>query len=212
MKSYHLTLMTIPISLAIVGLSFFAKQDIAWLWGISTLIALQWLTDSLDGAIGRANGEGLIRWGYYMDHFLDYIFLCSILIGYSILLPDHFKYLHFFVLALFGGFMVNTYLAFAASNRFRISHLGVGPTEIRAIFILINTLLIFFGQTYLAQTLPYVLPLTVIGLIIVIYRTQRELWKTDMDAKRSQEHRNQTIQQSNNPHYFPEESATKDPL
>ncbi len=185
-KSYHLTLATIPISLAIVGCSFLAKGDIGWLWAISALIVLQWITDSLDGAVGRAHGEGLIRWGYYMDHFLDYIFLCSVLIGYSILLPDHFKYLQFFVLALFGAFMVNAYLAFAASNKFRISYLGIGPTEIRILFVLINTLLIFFGKTYLAQTLPYVLPLTVVGLIIVTYRTQRELWKMDQEAKKQQ--------------------------
>ena len=66
------------------------------------MITLQWLTDSLDGAIGRYRNVGLIRWGYYMDHFLDYIFLCSILIGYSLILPDNFKYLLFFLLAIFG--------------------------------------------------------------------------------------------------------------
>jgi phosphatidylglycerophosphate synthase len=118
-----------------------------------------------------------------MDHFLDYIFLCAILIGYSLILPDNLKYLQFFVLAIFGAFMVNSYLAFAASNKFRISHMGIGPTEVRIIFILINTMIIIFGKTYIGASLPYILILSTIGLIIITYRTQKEIWQMDKDKK-----------------------------
>ncbi len=145
-RSQHLTLASIPISAAIIGFSYLAKSNIHWLWAVSILIVLQWLTDSLDGAVGRARNEGLVRWGYYMDHLLDYFFLGAILIGFMLLLPDHFKWLHFFIFLIFGGFLVNSYLAFAATNQFRISHMGIGPTEIRLIFVSINTLLIFFWQ------------------------------------------------------------------
>jgi len=186
-ETYHLTLLTIPISLAIVGLSYLAKSNIQWLWGVSSLIALQWLTDSLDGSVGRLRNTGLVKWGYYMDHFLDYVFLCAILIGYSLMLPDHYKYLQFFVLAIFGSFMVSTYLAFAATNRFRIEHLGIGPTEIRILFIVINSLIVLFGKTYLAWSLPYVLPLSLICLSYVVYRTQKEIWAMDMQDKWNRE-------------------------
>jgi phosphatidylglycerophosphate synthase len=178
-RTYHLTLMTIPISLFIILFSFFAKDNILWLWLVSLMIFLQWLTDSLDGSLGKYQNEGLVRWGYYMDHFLDYVFLCAILIGYSLILPDNLKYLQFFVLAIFGAFMVNSYLAFAASNKFRITFLGIGPTEIRIVFILINSMIILFGKTYIGAVLPYVLILSTIGLIIVTYRTQKEIWKLD---------------------------------
>jgi len=184
-ETYHLTLATIPISLLIILFSFLAKDDIRWLWGAAAMIAMQWLTDSLDGAVGRSRNTGLIRWGYYMDHLLDYFFLAAILIGYMILLPDHSKWLFFFVFALVAGFMVNSYLAMAASNKFRIAYLGIGPTEIRLIFILINVLLAIFGKTYLAFTLPFILPITFIGLIVVIYREQKKIWNMDMEAKRS---------------------------
>jgi phosphatidylglycerophosphate synthase len=178
-RTYHLTLMTVPISICIIIFSYLAKDNINWLWLVSFMIFTQWLTDSLDGSLGKYQGEGLIRWGYYMDHFLDYIFLCAILIGYSFILPDNLKYLQFFVLAIFGAFMVNSYLAFAASNKFRIAHLGIGPTEIRIIFILINTMIILFGKTYIGASLPYILILSTIGLIIVTYRTQKEIWEMD---------------------------------
>ena len=56
LQTYHLTLMTIPISLCIVGCSFLALLDIRWLWGVSLMVALHWLTDSSGGAVGRAGG------------------------------------------------------------------------------------------------------------------------------------------------------------
>jgi len=182
-RSHHLTLASIPISLLIIAFSFLARENDAYLWGVSLMIAAQWLTDSLDGAVGRFRNEGLIRWGYYMDHFLDYIFLASILVGYMILLPDHFKYLQFFILAIFGAFMVNSYLALSATGRFRITHLGIGPTEIRLLFILINTMLFFFGKTYLAGALPYALGFSFLSLCFVVYRTQKEIWALDKNKQ-----------------------------
>jgi len=183
-ETYHLTLTTILWSILIVVFGFLAKENINWLWASSVIILFQYLTDLIDGKIGMLRKTGLIRWGYYMDHFLDYIFLCSILIGYSFVIMDSSKYLLFFILAFFGAFMVNSYLAFSATNKFKISYLNIGPTEIRIVFIIINTLLIF-GRTYAVLFLPYILIIALIGLCIVVYRTQKYIWKIDMKNKRS---------------------------
>jgi phosphatidylglycerophosphate synthase len=182
-ETYHLTLTTVLWSLLIIVFSFFAKYNMHWLWLVSLMIFLQYITDLLDGAVGRARDTGLIKWGFYMDHFLDYIFLCSILIGYSLILPDHYKYILFFILAMFGAFMVNSFLSFAATNKFKISYLGIGPTEVRLIFIMVNTLLIIFGKTYLAVALPFVLAFSVFGLFVVVFKTQKYLWEIDMSNK-----------------------------
>lgn len=181
-ETYHLTLTTILWSGLIVLFGFLAQYNIHWMWGVSVMILFQYLTDLFDGAVGRFRNTGLIRWGYYMDHFLDYIFLCSILIGYSFILNDEFNSL-FFILVAFGAFMVNSYLAFAATNEFKIEYLKIGPTEVRLIFIIINTLLIFFHKTYLAPLLPYVLAFSIIGLCFAVYETQKIIWKKDMEAK-----------------------------
>lgn len=182
-ETYHLTLTTVLWSLLIIFFSFLARYNISWLWLVSLMIFLQYITDLLDGAVGRARGTGLIKWGYYMDHFLDYIFLCSILIGYSLILPNRYNYMLFFILALFGAFMVNSFLSFAATNSFKISYLGIGPTEVRGVFIAVNTLLIVFGKTYLAAALPFVLVFSVFGLFVVVFRTQKHLWVIDMANK-----------------------------
>jgi len=183
-NSRMLTLMTLVWSAGIVLTGYFASvESFGVLWIISVCIFLQWLTDSLDGSLGRYRNEGWVKWGYYMDHFLDYIFLCSILIAYSLILPDNFKYLLFFLLVVLGAFMVNSFLAFAATNAFRISYLGIGPTEVRIIFIVINTLLGIFGKTYMAPALPWILGASIIGLAVVIYRTQKVIASLDIKQK-----------------------------
>jgi len=147
-------------------------------------IFMQWLTDAFDGAVGRLRNTGLIKWGYYMDHFLDYIFLCSIIIAYSFIIPNEYKHLVFFIFAIVGAFIVNSYLSFAATNEFRVSYLGVGPTEARIVFIIINTLLIIFGKTYMAWSIPLITMGGMIGLIFVVHQTQKYIWNIDMKNKK----------------------------
>jgi phosphatidylglycerophosphate synthase len=182
-ETYHLTMLTLVWSGLIIVFSFLAKHNIHWLWAVSVMIFAQYITDLLDGAIGRLRDTGLVKWGYYMDHFLDYLFLCAILIGYSLLLPDAFKYRLFYIMAIFGAFMVNSFLSFAATNAFKIAYMGVGPTEMRLVFILINTVLIIFGRENMLVALPYVLVGATFALFVTVYRTQKVLWVIDMQAK-----------------------------
>ncbi len=186
MEGYHLTLCSIPISILIIFFSYLALGNIDWLFVVAVMIALQWLTDSLDGAVGRARDFGTVRWGYYMDHLLDYFFLAAIMAGYMILLPDYSKLLFFFVFIIFSGFMVNSFLTMATSNKFRISYSGIGPTEVRLVFILIDVLIVVFGRTHLVFLLPYVLGFATFGLLYVIFRESKEIWDLDMENKRKE--------------------------
>lgn len=183
LETYHLTLMTIAWSAGVLASSYLAGYNFNWLWLTSVFIALQYITDLFDGAVGRYRDTGLIKWGYYMDHFLDYIFLCSILIGYTFFLPIEYDRILFFILAILGAYLVNSFLAFAATNEFRIAYLGIGPTEIRILFIIINILFVAFGKTYIYITLPVSLGLSVFGLGVVVYRTQKYIWNLDMKHK-----------------------------
>jgi phosphatidylglycerophosphate synthase len=187
-ETYHLTLTTLLWCAMIILFSFLAAYWIHFLWVVSFAIFGQYITDLLDGEIGRRRNTGLIKWGYYMDHFLDYLFLCSILIGYGLMVENPNKYLIFYILALFGGFMVNSFLSFAALGSFRISYLGVGPTEVRLVFIVANTLIIaFHDKADLARVLPFVLAGATFALFATVYQTQKQLWKVDMETKRNAE-------------------------
>ena len=92
---------------------------------------------------------------------------------------------YFALLVILGAFMVNSYLSFAATNEFEIYYYGIGPTETRVIFILINTFIIYFGTSRFYILLPIVVLACLIGLIINIFQTQQKLWRIDMQAKLS---------------------------
>ena len=83
--SRMLTMMTVLWVLGVIGFGMLAGKtgNLRWLWLSSLMVFMQWFTDCFDGAIGRARNEGLIKWGFYMDHFLDFVFMCSVFTGWS---------------------------------------------------------------------------------------------------------------------------------
>jgi phosphatidylglycerophosphate synthase len=183
LETYHLTMLTLVWSLLIVLFSFMAAKDLCWLSAVSAMIALQWATDHYDGKIGKFRNTGLVRWGYYMDHLLDYVFLCSILIGYSFILPESSHFQLLLMLALFAGFDFSTFLAFAAMDKLQISYLKFGPTEFRLALIIINGLLVSFGTKHMMTGLKWVNAGAAVGLCVLVYATQKKIWRLDMAGK-----------------------------
>ena len=127
-----------------------------------------------------------------MDHLLDYFFLCSVLIGYAFILPDRSRYQVLLLLAIFAGYEMSTFLAFAATDRLKISYLKFGPTEFRLALIIINALVIRFGVRYMASGLKYVNIGAAIGLALMIYRAHSGIWALDMETKALSKSRNET--------------------
>ncbi|SCG45602.1 hypothetical protein [Micromonospora zamorensis] len=60
-----LTMATLPLAVAA-----FASSAAHWWTVTATLVAAQYLTDLVDGEVGRIRKSGHVRWGYHMDHFL----------------------------------------------------------------------------------------------------------------------------------------------
>jgi archaetidylinositol phosphate synthase len=184
LETYHLTMLTLAWSALVVLFGYLARGDRRWLWGSSLMVAFQYVTDHLDGKVGKFRGTGLVKWGFYMDHLLDYVFLSSILLGYAFILPER-AHLHLLLLlAVAGGLMVNSFLTLAATGRFRISHVGLGPTEFRLAVVVINALVIAYGTRRMEKTLPYVAAAGLVLLAALAFRTQREIWRLDMAEKR----------------------------
>ena len=184
LQTYHLTMLTLMWSAGILLFSYLAASNLRWLWVVSLMILMQYVTDHYDGKIGKYRGTGLVRWGYYMDHFLDYIFLCSIIIGYGFILPERSRYQILIMLAIFAGYEVSTFLAFAATDRLKIAYLKFGPTEFRLALIIINALLITYGTRKMISGLKYVNIGAAIGLAILVFRTHKLIWEIDMKQKR----------------------------
>ena len=139
----------------------------------------------MDGAVGRYRDTGLVKWGFYMDHFLDFMFLSSVVVGYSLALPHIAAYWFGALLVLGGALMVNTFLSFAATNEFQISTLGIGPTESRLFFVLANTGMIFFGTAWLPVVLPIIVGVLTLTLMWSVWQAHRRIWQMDMEYKRN---------------------------
>ena len=185
LETYHLTMLTVLWSSLILIFSYLAVRDLRWLWMVSVMIFLQYVTDHYDGKIGKYRNTGLVRWGYYMDHLLDYFFLCSIIIGYAFILPEHSRYQILLMLAIFAGYEISTFLAFAATDQFKISYLKLGPTEFRLAIIIINALLVQYGTRTMVNGLKYVNMGAALVLALMIYRTHKVIWEMDMKQKKA---------------------------
>ena len=188
-ETYHLTLCTVFWSIGLVSFGYLSGSDIRWIWGCNLMIIGQYLTDLFDGSLGRYRNTGLIKWGFFMDHFLDFIFSFCIVITYALMAPDGQEIYFLAFLLCSGCFMVISFLSFAATNEFEIYHFGMGPTEIRIGYILMNTIIYFFGVEIFNFWVPIILALNVLGISIMAYKTHRKLWKIDMDLK----HRSSTL-------------------
>ncbi len=169
----QLTLMTLAWSAGIIIAGFLAASNPQWLWAFSACIFLQYVTDMLDGAVGRARKTGLIKWGFYMDHFLDYVFLSSIIIGYSFMLPVSYSTLVLLCLACSAGFMVHVFLDFSITNDFKISCNQFGVSEMRWVLIIFNTILVFTGTGLLAKIFPFFVATAFMALCYMVYTSQK---------------------------------------
>lgn len=182
--THHLTMLTLAWCAGLVFFCHLAARDLRWLWLASLMIILQYVTDFFDGKVGKHRGTGLVKWGFYMDHMLDYVFLCSVLTGYAMVLPAGAMLGLLLVLAVFGGLMVNSFLTLAAAEKFEISHMKLGPTEFRIALVVVNALIVSFGTRHVRAALPYVAAGSFVALSLLVYRTQKSLWLRDMEAKR----------------------------
>lgn len=182
LKSTHLTFATLPICGVIVAACALSRADVRWLWLASAAIVLQWLTDSLDGALGRARNTGLVRWGYYVDHLLDFVFISAIFAGYLLIVPSA-ALLLFAAFALIGAIEVSTFLVVAAAKRFQIAHCGFGPTEGRLLLVGVNALAIFRGVGIIPRVLPWLIGLMAVALIGIAVKEARTLWRMDAVAR-----------------------------
>ncbi len=180
--SHHLTSLTLLWSALTVLFGWFAADNLAWLHGVSVMVFLQWLTDSFDGSLGKYRKQGLVKWGFYMDHLLDLIFAGSMVIAYSFLVQAKWLEFLFLVLLLVTcATMAVSFLSFAATNQFQIAYYGIGPTEIRIAYIALNTLVFVIGTEVFSWGVPVIVALNLAALIVLAAQTSKNLWAIDYE-------------------------------
>ena len=181
----HLTFCSLLSSLGILASYYLCSISYAFLFLASLFIIMEWIFDCLDGDIGRARGEGFVKWGYYMDHLFDCVFLGAIMFGFYFLFPGAGLQILFLFFILSLSMSASFLMQGAVDNpEFKISFWGVSPIEFRLAIILFNALLYFNPGHVKAFISKYfiVVNFAVLSLLIImIYLHQRALDRLDRD-------------------------------
>jgi archaetidylinositol phosphate synthase len=112
-----------------------------WLWLASIALVVNWFGDSLDGTVARVRRAERPRYGYYLDHAVDAF--TTVIIGVGIGLSPYLSLTAGILLVVLYLMMsVNVYLESAVFGEFRMDYGLLGPTEVRMILVVGNTLLI----------------------------------------------------------------------
>ncbi len=180
-ETYHLTWLTLLWSGMVVIFFYLGTENGMYYWYIPVLVVLQYITDLLDGSLGRYRDTGLVKWGYYVDHFLDFVFMCSIIFGYALI--TGFNAWIFLIFALASGFMVHSFLLVSTNGEFQISLFGLGPTEGRVVFIILHIAILYIGIEIVGTLLPYLVGLIALFLTYAFMTSQVKLWRIDMSIK-----------------------------
>lgn len=112
----------------------------ALLWLATLGLAINWFGDSLDGTVARLRKIERPRYGYYLDNALDCLVALPVAIGLGL---SGYLRLDVCLLSLSIYTMISalTFLRANVTEVFQISYSGIGPTEMRAAMLALNTLI-----------------------------------------------------------------------
>ena len=122
------------------------------MWLSSFGLFVNWYGDSLDGTLARVRNTQRPVYGFFIDHSLDAITICIMCIGAG--LSPMFK-LEIAMLVLAGYLVLSiyTYIGTILKGEFLLTYGNFGPTELRLIIILINTLFMYTSWPKLSYTI-----------------------------------------------------------
>lgn len=167
--SDHLTFLGL-FAAFLIGASYWATQfNPNFLWLASFGFFLNWFGDSLDGNLARYRKAERPKYGFYIDHIIDTISEIVIFLGLGLSQYVDFKIA---VLGLIGYLCmtIQVYITTDLRGVFQISYAKLGPTEIRAIAIILNTLIFFIGNPVINLPLLGEVGLynLVVGIVVAI--------------------------------------------
>ena len=170
--------------------------DLRFMWLASFGLVVNWFGDSLDGTLARLRKVERPRYGYFIDHIVDTATEALVFIGMGL---SPFIDLRLALIALVGYFMVSIYvfLTTYVSGEFRISFAKLSPTEIRAIGIIANTVMLVLGVrkfttplgafTLFDMILMLVSIIFYVGFVVIVLLKARQLSREDTLARNIKE-------------------------
>lgn len=144
-----------------------------FLWLASFGLLLNWFGDSLDGNLARTRHIERPRYGMFIDHVVDTLSEILVFMGIG-LSPYVDMRVALIALVSYLSASVMVYLVMMTRGVFQISMAKIGPTEIRVLGILANTLMFFVGVPQVktpfgATSLFNVLAILVSAMLMVFF-------------------------------------------
>jgi len=130
---------------AITFVSYALSNASGWfLWLASLGLVINWFGDSLDGTLARFRHIERPRYGFFVDHTVDALNECLVVLGLGLTPTVRFDVA---CLALIGYLLMSVlvYVRTYVDGVFKISYGRFGPTEVRLIIILLNTIMFFIA-------------------------------------------------------------------
>ena len=140
-------LTTIGVIASIFTFAGYALVPISksFLWLASFGFVMNWFGDSLDGTLARYRHIERPRFGFFIDHAVDAVSIVLIFLGLGL---SGYVDLVVACLAAIGYLMlaILVYLKTYVTGVFEMTSAKIGPTEVRVLGILINTVVFFIGN------------------------------------------------------------------
>jgi phosphatidylglycerophosphate synthase len=165
-----------------------ASRNPAMLWLASAGLLVSWFGDSLDGTVARVRGIERPRYGFFIDNATDVLEYTIFAVGMG--LSGYLRWeLALAGLAAFYLVMLIELIKVRVTDVLQIAIAGVGLTEIRAVFILLNAVMFFvpptpFSIAGVTTTYPNVISafwttLQVATYLVIMITTLRALAATE---------------------------------
>jgi len=131
-----------------------------FLWLASLGFVINWFGDSLDGTLARYRHIERPIYGFFIDHITDAVSQVMIFLGLGL---THYIRFEVACLTLIAYLLLSVlaYVRTCVVGEFRISYGKLGPTEIRVLAILLNTVMYFAGMHTIILTSGFAGSLTV---------------------------------------------------
>ncbi len=131
----------------------------AWLWLSSLGFVLHWVGDSLDGTIARVRNQSRPLYGFYIDHNMDCVAEFFIFGGMGLSAYMHL-WMGLLLFVVYLGMEVYVMICAHLKNEFKLTYGSFGPTELRVLMILLNTIWFFVEPLHTYSVNVTVGPLT----------------------------------------------------
>lgn len=142
MTSDRLTIIGIFGAILVAAGYLLSNLHISWLWLSTAGFIVNWYGDSLDGTLARVRHTQRPIYGFYLDHCVDGVTTTIMCMGAGLSQMLHLG-IAMTILVVYLLLSISVYINAHLKGEFKLTFIGLGPTEFRLIMMVVNTIFIY---------------------------------------------------------------------